>query len=194
MRFEDKLTNVMKENSDKVIYSHDVIEFTQVAVRFCAFLEQGEGRTRKDFTDTMLKLTPLLYLKAQMLPRIESDGDFLPSDQVTEADYNWIRSLVAQTMGGDDEYLDVAYEEALQTDETRWRSISEECADVYQPVRNFLATYQGGVEDCMRDALWQLTDQFDIFWGGCLVNVMRRLHQLKYTAKDTTENDDEEEY
>jgi len=177
----------MNSDNNNPIYNHDTLEFVQVAVQFCAFLEQSEGRQREVFVDTLLKLLPLLYLKAQLLPEVESEGDFLPADQVTEEDYNWLRRVVWSILGHDDQYLDVSYEETLQTDETKWKSVSENLADAYQPIRNFLAAYQGGVEECMHDALWAVVDNFKLYWGQSIVDAMRRLHQLKYAFRDNEE-------
>ena len=182
----------MAHNSDKIIYQHNVLEFAQVAVKFCALLEQCSEHPRKELADTLLKLIPLLYLKAELLPRVESDGTFLPDEQVTEQDYEYVRGTLAAVLGDTDEYLAVVYDEMMQTDETQWRRVSEQLADVYQPVRNFLATYQSGLEDCMQDALWSLTDSFELYWGQSLLDALTRLHHMKYAIKDTDDEDFEE--
>ena len=180
--------NMQMNENDNIVYSRDVVEFTHVAVRYCATLEQLQGCSRRQLTDSMLTLLPMLYLKAQTLPEVEANGSFLPPDKVTESDYDYIRTSVYALFGADDEFLDVVYEEAMQTDETQWRSLSECLADIYQPLRNYLAVYQDGIEDCMQDALWQVRDAFELYWGHCAVNALRRLHQIKYVAKDTTED------
>ncbi len=182
----------MKNSSDKVIYQHDVIEFVQVAVQYCAILEQYAEADRETLIDRLLKVMPLMYLKALLLPKVESDGNFLPDEQVTERDYDYVRFGIAGLLGNDDEYLDVVYDEMMQTDDTGWKRVSEHLADVYQPVRNFLATYQGGLEDCMTDALWSLTDSFELYWGECLVDALRRLHRIKFAIKENEDEDSEE--
>ncbi|MCQ2196719.1 MAG: DUF5063 domain-containing protein [Bacteroidaceae bacterium] len=182
----------MNQPSEKTIYQHDVLEFAQVAVQFCALLEQCGDKTRRELTETLLKLIPLLYLKAELLPDVESDGAFLPDDQVTEQDYDFVRCSLAGVLGNEDEYLDVVFDEMMQTDDTQWKRISENLADVYQPVRNFLATYQGGLEDCMQDALWALKDNFELYWGESLVDALRRLHRIKYAIKNDDDEDSEE--
>lgn len=57
----------MKKES-QVIFDKNVVEFVTVAAEFCAFLERAEGMKRSMFVDTTLKILPLLYLKASMLP------------------------------------------------------------------------------------------------------------------------------
>lgn len=174
----------------QVVYQHNVLEFVQVAAQFCGLLEQAQGAERAEWVSTVLKLMPLLYLKAQLLPKVESDGSFLPDNQVTEQDYEYVRQGVRDLLASEDEYLDVAYDELLQTDETRWKSISENLADIYQPVRNFLAAYQNGVESCMYDSLWEVQDQFELYWGEALVDALRRLHRLQYSIRENADTDD----
>lgn len=181
----------MKNSSEKVIYQKDVIEFVQVSVQYCALLEQGAQSKRSELVDTLLKLMPLMYMKALLLPKVESDGSFLPDEQVTEADYNFVRYGLADLFGNDDEYLEVVSDDLMQTDETGWKRISEQLADIYQPVRNFLATYKEGVEDCMHDALWSVVDSFELYWGECLVDALRRLHRIKFAIKDSIDEDTE---
>ena len=182
----------MKNSSEKVIYQHDVLEFTQVAVQYCATLEQYNEATREELVERLLKILPLMYVKALLLPKVESDGSFLPDEQVTEQDYDYVRFGIADLLGNDDEYLDVVYDEMMQTDDTGWKRISEHLADVYQPVRNFLATYQAGVEECMTDALWSLTDSFELYWGESLVDALRRLHRIKFAIKECDDENPEE--
>ena len=76
----------MKKES-QTIFDKNVIEFVTVAAEFCAFLERAEGMKRKAFVDTTLKILPLLYLKASMLPKCETIGDEAPETYVTEEMY-----------------------------------------------------------------------------------------------------------
>ena len=77
----------------------------------------------------------------------------------------------------------------MQTEESRWCSVSEGLADIYQALRNFVAVYQQRLEPCMLDALWQLQDNFELYWGQTLLDTLRQLHRIRYTL---TVNDDEE--
>ena len=171
----------MKVNDKaKTIYHADTLDFVRVAIEYCAFLEKSQGRGREDYLDKMLKLLPLLYLKAQLLPQVESEGDFLPQGKVTEDDYNFIRRTAFDILPDEDQYLDVSYDTGMETDETQWKSLSEHMADIYQPLRNFLAVYQDGVEDCMTDALWAVRDNFELYWGDAVVDAMKRLHHIRF--------------
>ncbi len=177
------------DNTHKPIFAPGTMEFVTVAAEYCAFLEQSEGRAKEQFIDTMLKLLPLLYVKAQLVERVESNGDFLPDDKVSEADYNWIRHRIYDIMGKDDDYEELVYDINVQSDEMQWCSISENLADMYQALRNFVSAYQIGVEDCMHDALWLVMDQFELFWGKCLVDSLRKLHQVRYKIQEDFDED-----
>ena len=73
----------MKKES-QVIFDRNVVEFVTVAAEFCKFLEQAEGMKRATFVDTSLKILPLLYLKASMMPKCEMMGEDMPENFVTE--------------------------------------------------------------------------------------------------------------
>lgn len=173
----------------RAIYAQSTLEFVKISAEFCAFLEQSEARPKEQFVDSMLKLLPLLYVKYQLVQRVESNGDFLPDDKVTEEDYNWIRSVIFNILGEDDEYMEFVCSSQSQYDETQWSSISEKLADVYQSLRNFVSAYQIGVEDCMHDALWLVMDEFELFWGKCLVDALSKLHQIQYKISEGFDED-----
>ncbi len=174
---------------EKEIYAHDTLDFVKVAVSFCSTLEQANEAARDEFVSRMLKITPLLYLKAQLLACGECEGELLPAPHVTEEDYNFVLGNAKALLGDDDEYLAVTDPDDLQTEYTQWRSVAEHLADVYQPVRNFLAVYQEGLEDCMQDALWVLVHEFRDFWGQELVNALARLHYIETKHFEYPEED-----
>lgn len=175
----------MSDEKENPIYAHDTLEFVTVAAEYCALLEgQGAGgKGQEELVGTLLKLLPLLYMKVQLLPEVDTDGAFVPSGQVTEEDYNYVRDGVYSLLKEHDEYEMLVWDEDMQTEESRWCSVSEGLADIYQALRNFVAVYQQRVEPCMLDALWQLRDNFELYWGQTLLDTLRQLHRIKYTIK-----------
>lgn len=164
----------------QIAFSPPVVEFVTVGAEYCAFLEQSEGRDRHELIETLLKLMPLLYVKALLLPAADGDEEYAAQSFVTEQDYNWLRAVLADIMAEEDEYEDFCYDEAVQTDEVLWRRVSEGLADIYQPVRDFVECYRQGVAAHIEEALWVLKDQFELFWGADLVDTLRRLHRIHY--------------
>ena len=135
----------MNVNDKKtIVYSRNTVEFVTVAAEFCAYLEQSEGRKCRDFTDTVLKLLPLLYLKAALLEDIEGAEDFLPEAFVSEQDYEFVRLTLSALLGEKDDYLDFCNEGVKFSDEPAVKTISEDLADIYQALKNFVPHRLGG--------------------------------------------------
>lgn len=169
---------------DKTIYSKDSIEFVTVATEFCAYLERAETTRRKEFTGTMLKLLPLLYLKATMLPAVNEDFDCESERFVTEDSYEILRMNISSIMGEMDDYLEVFEKDMVYSDKPILATVSENIADIYQDVRDFIFAFQLGYEESMRLAVKVCSENFELYWGQKLVNVMRALHNIRYNHHD----------
>ena len=167
------------------------MEFVTVAAEFCAFLEQSEGRKRRDFVDTMLKLLPLLYLKASLVPHVEGDEEFYPEEFVTEQDYEYLRAMLSAIMAGEDDYMDLNNQDVRFSDEPVVRSVSEDLADIYQALKNFVETYRLGVEYNMAEAVVAVAERFGLYWGQEVADVLKALHRVKYRPSESDDEDEE---
>ncbi|HBE55355.1 MAG TPA: DUF5063 domain-containing protein [Prevotellaceae bacterium] len=176
--------------SPKHVYARPVMEFLAVATEYCATLEHSRERSRGELLDALLRLLPVLYWNAQVLDPMETDGQFLPDDRVTEQDYEYVRAGLRGLLDDWDEYEDLVMDDAGEREECRWVSLSESLSDVYQPLRNFVWVYQQRLEECMADAMWAVRDSFELYWGQCVVDCLRRLHRLKYMAHRESDEDD----
>ena len=175
-------------STEKPIYQRDVLEFVTVAVQYCAYLESIEGKDRSEVLDVMAKMLPLLYLKGTLLPRYELlDEEELPTDYVTEENYDIIRSNIAYVMADRDDYLDVFVEDMKYSDTPILSTISENLADIYQELKNFAYIYKLGMEDNMMSALSVVKMNFKDEWGQKTVNVLRAIHEAKYDEDDLRE-------
>lgn len=180
-----------RKKTNEIIYSTPVIDFVTVAVEFCAFLENEEERPRQEWLETIVRLLPLIYLKATLLPEVVSINEESLQTFVREEDYARVAEKITLLLGEDDTYLDVFVEDMKYSDTPISAFISENIADIYQDVRNFVSVYQYELNEQMNDALYVCRDNFRSYWGQKLVNVLRPLHSLLYT--DSEQLDDEEE-
>ena len=184
----------MKKES-QTIFDKNVIEFVTVAAEYCAFLERPDLIERKEFVDKTLKILPLLYLKATLLPTFEQLNDEPLENYVTEELYEAIRSKLATILADKDDYLDVFVEDMRYSDQPIGKNISEDLADIYQDIRDFIFIFQLGMNETMNDALFICQENFKQLWGQKLVNTLRALHDVKYNAEqDSEEEFDENEY
>lgn len=183
----------MQEKED-IVFSRNTVEFVTVAAEFCAYLERAGEHSRKSFTSTMLKLLPLLYIKAQMLPDDEKRNDEELQDFVTEDSYEVLRMTLCDLLAEKDTYLDVFVEEMKYSDTPVTKNISEDLADIYQDIKNFVCLFKLGINETMHDAIIECNEHFRQFWGQTLVNTLRALHDIEYNSPDddeTTPDDDE---
>ena len=176
------------QSESKVIFERNSVEFVTVAAQYCQFLENMEGMEREEFIDTVLKILPLLYVKALLLPEMELiDEDDILETCVTEENYSMMNAKLADIMGDRDDYLDVFVEDMKYSDQPITRYISEGLADIYQDIKDFIFVFRQGVNRNMHNALATCQDNFKLYWGQKLVNTLRALHEVKY---DTHREDD----
>lgn len=187
----------MKKES-QVIFDRNVVEFVTVAAEFCKFFEQTEGMKRDTFVDTTLKVLPLLYLKASLLPTCEMIGDEALESYVTEETYEVLRINLASILAEKDDYLDVFVSDMRYSDQPIKKNISEDLADIYQVIKDFIFVFQLGLNETMNDSLAICQELFKEYWGQTLVNTLRALHDVKYhqpdNEEDSPEAHEEEEY
>ena len=67
------------------------------------------------------------------------------------------------------------------------KCISEDLADIYQDLKDFICVFQSGLNVTMNDSLYTCKEHFADFWGQRLVNVMRALHDVKYNTSEEEE-------
>ena len=181
------------EKESQTIFEKNVIEFVTVAAEFCAFLERAEHMKRKAFVDTSLKILPLLYLKASLLPKCETIGDEAPETYVTEEIYEILRINLAGLMGEKDDYLDVFVQDMVYSDQPIKKSVSEDLADIYQDIKVFIFVFQLGLNETMNVSLAICQENFGLLWGQKLVNTLRALHDVKYNQQNENDEEDNEE-
>jgi hypothetical protein len=178
-----------EEGLNSIAYSKNVIELITVANEFCSFIEKAENFNTYDFLSRLQKILPLLYLKASLLP----DFDFEPEDElekfVTEIDYNLIQQKILRHTASADDYPEV-FVSGMQYSETALTSsISENIADIYQEMKDFVLLFRLLDQAVMEQAVWECKYNFEQDWGQTLVNCLRAVHQLVYTEKNDDEQD-----
>jgi hypothetical protein len=186
---QNKKTTEMSARED-IVFSRDTVEFVTVAAEFCAYVERSNELSRKDFVDTLLKILPLLYIKAQMLPDEERISDEDLEDFVSEDSYEIVRMTIFDLLADKDTYLDVFVNDMKYSDTPITKSISEDIADIYQDIKNFVCLFQLGINETMHDAIIECNEHFRQYWGQTLTNTLRALHDIRY---NTSLEDEEEE-
>ena len=136
-----------------ILYSKSTIEFLTVATEFCSFIERPSN-DRKEFVLKCTKILPLLYLKGLLLPEINDDSEIEeePENFVTEEIYQYVRLSLEKIMGEKDDYLEVFNDDIQYSDQPITEFVSENLADIYQDIKNFVLIFSLKYEPIMLQA------------------------------------------
>ena len=166
------------------VYSRNVVEFVAVANEYCKYTEHISDIKGDEMLKIMQRILPLMYLKASLLPKLEPFFEDGNEKFVTEADWNSINELLKEKFGTANDYLEVFDEKINDSEGPIVSSISENMADIYQDMKDFLLLYQTGTAEVMNDAVWECRMNFENFWGQKLVNSMRAIHKFIYSGEE----------
>ena len=164
------------------VYSDSTIAFVTAAAQTCLLIEQTAEHDCEEWREQMLRLLPVLYLRARLLEDAQTVMEDEPQRFVSEEDYNFALVGIRNLLGTDDAYLDVFVDQGIYTDEIQTAYISEGLADIYQELKDMAAAFQTGEEPVMNDAVVLCREAFNTHWGRKLLSVMRALHEISDTS------------
>lgn len=167
---------------ESFIYKESTISFVTASAQTCLLIEKAAEYDRNEWIESMLRLLPVLYLRARLLEPQEEMMDEEPQRFVTETDYNIALMGVRELLGTDDAYLDVFVDQGVYTDEVQTAYISEGVADIYQELKDLAASFQTGEEPIMNDAVVMCRKAFEAHWGQKLLAVLRALHAIPVSS------------
>ncbi|MDR2692095.1 MAG: DUF5063 domain-containing protein [Dysgonamonadaceae bacterium] len=163
-----------------VVLSKYTEDFVRAALDYCIVMEKTGPDEKKFFVDNMVRILPLLYLKASIIPPVEEDYESEPEVKVTEEMYGRVRENISKLLGEDDLYPETFHPDIKLSDSLIAVKISENLADIYQDLGNFIAVFKNGYRETMNDSLALCIRNFEEYWGQRLVNALRALHFVKY--------------
>ncbi|MDE5642196.1 MAG: DUF5063 domain-containing protein [Muribaculaceae bacterium] len=156
------------------------LAFIALCNEYCAAVEHARESGHDDFTDTMLRLLPRLYISATDLHCEVIDPDIYLADALDEDYYESVRRAMEEVLGEDDAYLEVFEEDMKYSDTPIAASVSEGLADIFQVLYNFIDTVRDAPESLADDALALVKEDFGSYWSKPLCNVLRALNNIKY--------------
>lgn len=182
---------MMQELHDYV-YSTEVLEFVKKCKHFTDLLDAPLPEERKDFAIELLKILPGLYGDMIGLPVREPVLDAENEKFVTEEKWSEIFQKVSVNLGSQNEYVDVPEEEEFDRLDVISRELSEDIADVYQDIKDFIEVFRVGTEEVMNDVLWECRINFENYWGTKLLRASLNLHKIMIRDEETLEKMDRE--
>ncbi len=151
------------------------LEMLTVANEYCLFFEKAESYDTMDILLYFQKIAPLLYLKASLIDPLPANDDAFNERYVTEEQWETIFKTLREKLGsGDQYYIHDHNHDSVEA------SLSDNMADIYQDMKDFIMLYQKNNEPARHNAIANLTDLFRWRWGPALINALGAVHHLLF--------------
>ena len=161
----------------------NTLAFMALANEYCQALETAESADTVEFTSTMTRLLPRIYISATDLTGAVALDEYSSEyiDNVLSEDYyNSIRLAIENLFGAEDVYLEVFEEDMKYSDTPVTASVSECLADIFQDLYNLIYAAKDAPQEHVNNLIFACKENFEAYWGQTLCNVMRALHKIKY--------------
>lgn len=162
--------------------SNNTLALIALANEYCHALETADAGGRTTFIDSMLRLLPRIYITASDAAQDEQPWASY-AEALDEAHYEAVRSNLAALLGEDDTYLDVVQEDMKYSDTPIAATVSEQLADVFQPLYNFVEAVKDATDDDINLAVAVLREEFVQYWSQPLLNALRMLNYIKNNSE-----------
>ena len=174
----------MTDNSDiagETRLAPNTLAFIALANEYCNAVENATAMERDDFIAAMLRLLPRIYISATDIANIlAGDPDTYIQESLTEDYYDAMRRSLESVFGEDDTYLDTFEEEMKYSDTPIAASISEQLADIFQVMYNYLEVVRDAPDSLITDATAGIRQDFEQYWSRQLCNALRAINALRY--------------
>ena len=172
----------MTKIQDNPVYSKNTLEFVTVCNDFCITMSYPDKTDFLSLTDYMVKVLPLLYLKAALLPEVEVSNPEMNQRFVTQEEWEKLFLELRKLIGDNDEFWYI--DPNIENTEPLKGSLSEHLADIFQDLQDFLLLYQKNSLDAKENALNEVSKSFRMYWGYRLVNTHKILHHFSVRDHD----------
>ncbi|MCM1489811.1 MAG: DUF5063 domain-containing protein [Muribaculum sp.] len=167
-----------------------LINLVALCSDFCVTIENASELEMPELVRSLLGYLPRIYfefldIEAEEDASIDEWGLSIAtsSSSLNEDQYEMVRRQLASIFGEDDTYLET-FEKDMKYSETPIAvSISENLADIYQPLFNFVVEVRESEGGNIEDAYRECKEQFDEYWSQTLCNAMRALNYLLQSSR-----------
>jgi len=166
------------------VYSGEMVEFVTSANEFCRFLGHLNEEEGQLFIEESVLLLSRIYSAAVRVGETEPVEESPLETVVTEMDWNLVEQRISLLLGEHNDYLRPASEDEFDRSELVTQTISEDLADIYQEMQDFVHLYSRGLEELMNDAAWEVMQRFGEHWGIKLLRSLSALHLLYVSGID----------
>lgn len=174
------------DNEDQTT-ARPVLEMLTVANEYCLFFEKADTFQTEDILNYFRKIAPLLYLKASTLPTIHAADESFAERFVTEEQWEHVFKTLREKFADDDVYYTLDHNQ-----DTQEASLSDNMADIYQDMKDFVMLYQKGTLTARENAVYQVVQLMISRWGPVLIDALRTCHVKVFKNLTDDEGFDED--
>lgn len=168
-------------HQNDLITDKNVVEFLTVAQNYCDFIDNEDQNDKNQVLSYLNKLLPLLYLKGTLLQNVDISDEDAYERFVTEEQWQNIYNRYKNIMGIDDIYKSCHNLDAIDN-EPYAGSISEDLADIYQDMKDFVLLYNKNTLAAKENAIFWCKFHFEINWGYKLLNTSKIIHTILHKS------------
>ena len=151
-----------------------ITDFILIAAEYCRAIDNLHQYSPHLFASYAVKILPLLYIKASVLPSIEDYDRDAVEKFVAEEEWTKVKIRLETIFGKHDNYI----ETVGRFEESEEASISENLADIYQDLKDFTQLMAFGINDVKQEAVGEVKRNFTDYWGQRTVNSLKMIHNL----------------
>ncbi|MDE6549560.1 MAG: DUF5063 domain-containing protein [Muribaculaceae bacterium] len=159
-----------------------LINLTALCAEYCSALENCREMEKEEFINALLGYLPRIYFEFHDIDAGENasldEWGLGISDHMDEEQYESVRLQLAMVFGEDDTYLETFEKDMKYSDTPIAATISENLADLYQPLYDFVVEVRESDGENLEDAYRACKEGFREYWSQTLCNVLRALNAL----------------
>jgi len=167
-----------------LIQSKQVLEMITVSNDFCLFMEEIHNFDKVYVISYLQKVLPLLYIKGSLLPETEAFDEYDNERYVIEETWEFLFNSLMQLFGKDNSYYfwNPDLNEPVET------TFSENLADMYQDMKDFLFLFSKPSHYAKLNAVYMCRDLYLNRWGKAIPHLMFQIHYILSSKKEQTES------
>lgn len=159
-----------------------LINLVALCSEYCAALENSGEMERGDLVNALLGYLPRIYFEFHDIdegesPALEEWGVGLTA-HLDEMQYESIRMQLATVFGEDDSYLETFERYMKYSDSPIATTISENLADIYQALYDFVAEVRESEGGNLEEAFRVCKEAYKEYWSQTLCNVLRAVNSI----------------
>ncbi len=164
-----------KNQNEDLTVTKPVIEMLTVANEYCLFFENAASYKTAEILDYYHKMAPLLYLKGSLLPDMPLNNEAHNERYVTEEDWETVFRELKEKFGNIDTYY--VHDHNFDSVEA---SLSDNMADIYQDMKDFIMLYQKNMQIARQNAIANLASQYRWRWGPIASQALTAVHHILF--------------